>query len=158
MDVRAIAARRGYGLDAEAFERGYEASKVHTLTETDRFTIAYPGPERSAWQAGWIQQQLDAITERARPSEERVRCATCNGNGGSCETCRGTGLVAAPLGFRAAMEADGVVLASSTDEAHLAIEWALNLEGGDHAKALDRIRADETILAEAKGLAEEVLA
>lgn len=134
MDVRAIAARRGYGLDADAFERGYEASKVHTLTETDRFTIAYPGPERSAWQAGWIQQQLDAIVERARPSDTSA------------------------LGFRAAMAADGVVLASATDEAHLAIEWALNLEGGDHAKALDRIRADESILPDAKGLAEEVLA
>lgn len=167
----AAARKRGYAADADAFEAGYTASRRRDVTEADRAFILYPGPERAAFTAGWIQQQQDRTDERAAraaavpaPSNSTTVWTPATGwmdNGPRAATTlddrgrlRHQG---DDLDFVSAMLADGHGLETIVGDAQLAIEWALNLEGGDYAKALDRIREDPSITSEAKGIADEVL-
>ncbi len=67
------ASRLGYGANAEAFEAGYAASGGDVPNDHHERFIAAAGPDRLAYQAGWIQRQKDEKVERLARPKLRVR-------------------------------------------------------------------------------------
>lgn len=49
--IRDLAEKRGYGANVDAFVAGY-------LKDRTSIALDYPGPDRMAYQAGWVAEQV----------------------------------------------------------------------------------------------------